>query len=245
LGLISKITPSNQSYFYHFDGIASTIGISDSSGNMVNKYAYDAFGKILNQEEGIPNPFKYVGGFGVMDEGNGLFYMRARFYDPEVGRFINKDPIGFAGGDFNLYAYVQNDPINFIDPLGLARVDWWKTYIQFAFSSSILFEGTTRSDEGIEQQTENYVNVIGGSLDIYIGSPPSPCYTTYEIGVGFSHLGIGYFFGNPDGSGNYQSWGVALHVGPAFSLFPAYINVTHPIRWLKIPMGPTYLGKAK
>src|SRR4030067_1657460 len=44
LGLISKITPSNQSYFYHFDGIASTVGISNSSGNMVNKYAYDAFG---------------------------------------------------------------------------------------------------------------------------------------------------------------------------------------------------------
>jgi RHS repeat-associated protein len=117
LGLISKITPSNQSYFYHFDGIGSTVGISDSSGNMVNKYAYDAFGKVLAQDEGIPNPFKYVGGFGVMDEGNGLFYMRARYYDPEVGRFINKDPIGFAGG-LNLFQYVANNPVNKIDPEG-------------------------------------------------------------------------------------------------------------------------------
>jgi RHS repeat-associated protein len=118
LGLISKITPSNQSYFYHFDGIGSTVGISDSSGNMVNKYAYDAFGKVLAQDEGIPNPFKYVGGFGVMDEGNGLFYMRARYYDFDVGRFISKDPIGFAGG-LNLYFYTSNNPINSIDPLGL------------------------------------------------------------------------------------------------------------------------------
>jgi RHS repeat-associated protein len=119
LGLISKITPSNQAYFYHFDGIASTIGISDLSGNMVNKYAYDAFGKVLNQEEAIPNPFKYVGQFGVRDEGNGLFYMWARYYDPEVGRFISKDPIGFFGGDLNLYAYVGNNPIDWIDPSGL------------------------------------------------------------------------------------------------------------------------------
>jgi RHS repeat-associated protein len=117
LGLISKITPSNQSYFYHFDGIGSTVGISDSSGNMVNKYAYDAFGKVLNQVEAIANPFKYVGAFGVMDEGNGSFYMWARYYDPEVGRFINKDPIGFAGG-LNLFQYVANNPVNKIDPEG-------------------------------------------------------------------------------------------------------------------------------
>jgi RHS repeat-associated protein len=86
---------------------------------MVNKYAYDAFGKVLNQEEAIQNPFKYVGQFGVMDEENGLFYMRARYYDSEVGRFISKDPIGFAGGDINLYSYVQNNPTKYIDPFGL------------------------------------------------------------------------------------------------------------------------------
>jgi RHS repeat-associated protein len=124
LGLISKITPTNQSYFYHFDGIASTIGMTDSAGNVVNKYAYDAFGKVLNQVETVQNPFKYVGQFGVMDEGNGLLYMRSRYYDPELGRFISKDPIGFLGGDINFYAYVQSNPINAIDPLGL---QWYKS----------------------------------------------------------------------------------------------------------------------
>jgi RHS repeat-associated protein len=119
LGLISKITPSNEVYYYHYDGIGSTIGISDPLGNMVNKYAYDAFGKVLNQEEVISNPFKYVGQFGVMDEENGLLYMRARYYDPEVGRFISKDPIGILGG-LNLYGYVQNNPVNGIDPEGRA-----------------------------------------------------------------------------------------------------------------------------
>jgi RHS repeat-associated protein len=53
-----------------------------------------------------------------MTEPNGFYYMRARYYDPDVGRFISEDPIGFKGGDVNLYAYVQNNPVNFVDPSG-------------------------------------------------------------------------------------------------------------------------------
>lgn len=120
LGLISKITPAGQAYYYHYDGLGSTIAITDLSGNIVNKYAYDAFGRVLSSEETIPNPFKYVGRFGVMDEGNGLLYMRARYYDPEIGRFINKDPIGLLGG-LNLYAYGGNNPVRFNDPFGLYK----------------------------------------------------------------------------------------------------------------------------
>jgi RHS repeat-associated protein len=86
---------------------------------MVNKYAYDEFGNLQNSVEAVSNPFLYVGQFGVMDEDKGVFYMRARYYDPEVGRFISKDPIGFLGGDVNFYACVQNNPINWVDPLGL------------------------------------------------------------------------------------------------------------------------------
>ena len=117
LGLISKVTPEGKAYYYHYDGIGSTVAITDSSGNIVNKYAYDAFGSVLKSEEQITNPFKYVGRFGVMDEGNGLLYMRARYYDSAIGRFINKDPIGLVGG-LNLYAYGGNNPVNHIDPSG-------------------------------------------------------------------------------------------------------------------------------
>ena len=48
-----------------------------------------------------------------------MYFYRARYYDSITGRFINEDPIGFAGGDFNLYRYVQNNPVNLIDPEGL------------------------------------------------------------------------------------------------------------------------------
>lgn len=130
LGLISKITPDGKAYYYHYDGIGSTIAITDSLGNIVNKYAYDAFGSVLKSEEQISNPFKYVGRFGVMDEGNGLLYMRARYYDPVVGRFINKDPIGLLGG-LNVYTYARNNPSRFIDPSGLYVWPYtWQSWAQ-------------------------------------------------------------------------------------------------------------------
>jgi RHS repeat-associated protein len=85
----------------------------------VNKYAYTPFGGIANQQEAVAQPFKFVGQYGVMAEPNGLYYMRARYYDPSVGRFISEDPSGFGGGDVNLYAYCGNNPVLLIDPEGL------------------------------------------------------------------------------------------------------------------------------
>jgi RHS repeat-associated protein len=118
VGLVAKITPSNQYYFYHYDGLGSTIAITDNAGQVVNSYCYSPEG-LVGAQETIPNPFRYVGRFGVMAEGNGLYYMRARYYDPEAGRFINKDPIGYMGG-LNLFTYVGNNPANLIDPFGLS-----------------------------------------------------------------------------------------------------------------------------
>jgi len=119
IGLLAMVTNTGQVYTYHYNGTGSTVVMTSSSQGIVNRYAYDAFGNITNQQEPVPQPFKYVGQYGVMTEPNGFLYMRARYYDPKVGRFISEDPIGFAGGDVNLYAYVQNNPITRIDPLGL------------------------------------------------------------------------------------------------------------------------------
>jgi RHS repeat-associated protein len=120
-GLLAMVVPGtpDQVYTYHYNAVGSTIAMTDSGQNVVNKYSYDAFGKVLNQIEAVPQPFKFVGQFGVMTEPNGFYYMRARYYDPEVGRFISEDPIGFEGGDVNLCAYAGNNPVLLVDPLGL------------------------------------------------------------------------------------------------------------------------------
>ena len=90
----------------------------------MNAYAYDDFGQgATNRVEMVANPFRYVGRYGVMTDGDDLLSMRARYYIPSLGRFTQSDPIGFAGGDLNLYAYVGNNPITRLDPLGLWYVD--------------------------------------------------------------------------------------------------------------------------
>ena len=119
LGLMAMATPTDEIYCYHFNAIGSTIAMTDATQVIVNKYAYTAFGITANEEETVTQPFKYVGQHGVMTEPNGLQYMRARYYDPEVGRFISEDPLGFGGGDVNLYVYCKNNPILLVDPWGL------------------------------------------------------------------------------------------------------------------------------
>ncbi len=123
-GLIGMVTPTDQVYSYHFNAIGSTVAMTDQNQNIVNKYSYDVFGKVLNEVEAVPQPFKYVGQYGVMAESCELtadcfLYMRARYYDPKVGRFVSEDPIGFDGGTVNLYEYVGGNPVNWIDPTGL------------------------------------------------------------------------------------------------------------------------------
>jgi len=118
-GLLAMVTPSDDLYCYHFDAVGSTIAVSDELRTIVNQYAYTPFGIIMDEQETVHQPFKYVGQHGVMTEQNGFLYMRARYYDPNVGRFISEDPMGFDGGDVNLYVYAQNDPVLLSDPSGL------------------------------------------------------------------------------------------------------------------------------
>jgi len=108
LGLISMVSATNEFYYYHYDGTGNTVLITDSLGNAVNKYVYDEFGNLLEAEEAIPNAFRFGGAGGFTDENNGVVYMQGAYYDPITGRFISKDPIGLAGGDGNLYAYMHS-----------------------------------------------------------------------------------------------------------------------------------------
>ncbi|GEM_PF-2531202 len=100
------------------DALGSTLALTNSSGAIQTEYVYEPFGKTTVSGTASNNTSKYT---GREDEGTGLYFYRARYYSPSLQRFISEDPIEFEAGDVNLYGYVENDPINFIDPSGLEK----------------------------------------------------------------------------------------------------------------------------
>jgi len=91
--------------------------MTDASGNIVRSFGYNSFGGIISQTGYLNQPFAFAG--REFDAESGLYYYRARYYDPRAGRFLTQDPIGFGGRDVNFYRYVGNNPTNLGDPEGL------------------------------------------------------------------------------------------------------------------------------
>ncbi len=106
---------TNKTRYYHTDALGSVLGLTNESGQEVTQYAYDAFGQVsVSGSEASDNPFQYT---GRENDGTGLYYYRARYYNPDLQRFISEDPIGLGGG-INKYSYVENSPLLHKDPSG-------------------------------------------------------------------------------------------------------------------------------
>ena len=101
-------------HYYHLDEQNSTAYITGSSGEIKNRYEYDAFGVIQNSREELPNRILYTG--QQYDQTSGQYYLRARFYNPVIGRFVQEDV--YRGDGLNLYAYCKNNPVVYYDPSG-------------------------------------------------------------------------------------------------------------------------------
>ena len=99
------------------DALGSTIALTDPTGAITQQYSYDPYGNVTqsNTTTGFTNPYLYT---GREADSTGLYYYRARYYSPTMGRFISEDPMGFGGGQLNFYAYVAGNPLGYRDPSG-------------------------------------------------------------------------------------------------------------------------------
>jgi RHS repeat-associated protein len=114
------MTKGGATYYLTYDQVGSLRVVADSSGNVVKRIDYDSFGNIIDDSAPLfAVPLGFAG--GLHDRDTGLVRFGFRDYDPDVGRWLAKDPILFAGGDIDLYGYVLDDPINLVDPYGLIK----------------------------------------------------------------------------------------------------------------------------
>jgi RHS repeat-associated protein len=108
---------SSVTSFYNADGLGSVTSLANAAGSVAQTYTFDSFGKQIASSGSLTNPFQFTG--RESDSETGLYYYRARYYDPNVGRFLNEDPIRSVSGTLNFYGYVENSSPNLMDPSGL------------------------------------------------------------------------------------------------------------------------------
>ncbi len=120
-GLAARILPDGSVSYYHSDRQGNTLALTDGSGSITDLYQYDEFGVPKGSSGSSSNPFRYLGGFGVYDNGNGTLLARARHYHPDLGRFLSRDALlgtQQSGQSLNRYVYALNDPVGYSDPSG-------------------------------------------------------------------------------------------------------------------------------
>jgi len=126
---------SGVNHFSHRDGSQNVRLLTDGGGNVTDTYAYQAFGQNLDQSGSTTNPYRFAG--DRVDPSNGLLYLRARYYEPGVGRFISRDPFeGVLRDSMSLhrYLYANNNPVSYVDPTGLVPT----TIVEVGFVSALM-----------------------------------------------------------------------------------------------------------
>lgn len=165
-GLISQENVTGGYLTYHFNNVGSTMAVTDENGTVRYSYHYSPYGELLEGEYSENVPFLYNGQYGVATDGNGLYYMRARYYNVDVKRFVNQDVVTGTLeriSSLNRYAYVEGNPVSYLDPFGLEKHD---TAILHTVSTVLGIVGTVVSIIFPFSGVGNAISILANGIDI-------------------------------------------------------------------------------
>jgi RHS repeat-associated protein len=145
-------------YYYHRDGLGNVVALSDDAGDTVQTYEYTVYGQAGASDRDHPNPYMFTG--RRFDSETGLYYYRARIYNPYIGRFLQTDPIGYSDG-INWYTYCGNNPGNFVDPSGLYNSSGYSCSRGCVWPADPCFVDVTGRKLVLSAATPKWVNAIG------------------------------------------------------------------------------------
>jgi RHS repeat-associated protein len=181
------------------DVLGSTVGLADATGALSTQYTYAPFGATTSVGAASANAAQFT---GRENDGTGLYYYRARYYEPDLGRFISEDPLEFGGGDANLYAYVGNRPTSANDPLGL-------------YNRDVHFDLTDAMGRQVGMCTANAIRIAAadqGVDDNYWTSPMVPHHVGARRRYHFTYPEQRAFFRNQAfETGSLEAMGIYLH----------------------------------
>jgi RHS repeat-associated protein len=213
IGLIEAAGSYAGTYYYHFDALGSVTALTNSSGNTVEVYDYDVYGRVGATDASHPNRFMFTG--REYDKETGLYYYRARYYNPQIGRFLQTDPIGYKDG-MNWYRYCGNNPVQNTDPSGLFRYIWGKDVTdpeKKAIEASFKRVGQRCGEliKWIDDTTHAFaVEMDMGKGDPLIDELQKLRYTLRAVKMGIDSNTVGLKVGFKDTGGDYGMYQTTL-----------------------------------
>lgn len=175
------MTAQGSTYYLTYDQVGSLRLVIDSTGAIVKRVDYDSFGNIISDSNtNFAVPFGFAG--GLHDRNTGLVRFGYRDYMPDIGKWTAKDPILFAGGDLNLYGYVQNNSINRIDPFGLLDFNTVKDAVNVISIVDVLPIGAVPGTPQIIGEVVDVV-AVAGTQGVLLSDLSSQNITTSQFAI--------------------------------------------------------------
>lgn len=185
------MTRNGQNMLLATDQLGSIFTVADLSGNSVHEILYDSFGRrIQDSNPELELPLGFAG--GLYDPDTGLIHFGYREYDPVIGRFISPDPLGYDGGDIDVYGYCLDDPVNMVDPLGLYSVNDANGGLSNSKSSN--------SDKSKSKRSSNSHGYAGNDFGPGYNGTSGSAYGPTRDGWGYNTDPGGSHYGGPNNS---------------------------------------------